>query len=505
MFLKAVMLFAPVLAALMPCSAAPHIGTGGFKPDAMHLYVDMAMDDSTAFTPYCFRSLNEALLHLTNGTERNPMNIYIAPGVYWLDNPDDPMMRYAENGRIPSAFDITCDWLGFIGITGNCNDVVIACNRGADQGSFGGFLMMDINGEGVHAEGVTFGNFCNTDLDYDPNPALGRERRSNLAVPSGIAVCNGDRNFFRNCRFVGRTGMMPFQGGSRTLYDSCLFECGDEALNPNCVYTNCLFDLYGTVPLSEATGTGVAFLGCEFRSHVSGTQYLTHNGGQTAVVDCTFHGTATDVRWCSGSSAAQKLYQSGTVIFGERCDIMSDSIQSVVMDDLPLLDAYKISIADRGFYNVYNLLKGSDGWDPLNMAGTVAEAEEYSSRQLTGIPTVMSLTATSIDVHAEYDPTYIEVDARLMSGEHVRPDLVGWEVSDGIIPQDKIAITEYGCCLFCELTPENTDNVFVTAVTESGLEAATQLSPVMPDLITGMFTSVSSTRKKDRNRAHRAD
>ena len=54
-------------------------------------YIDGRLTDAEAARqPYVFNSINEAAKHLTDGTEKEPMTLYIAPWVYWIDNPDDP-------------------------------------------------------------------------------------------------------------------------------------------------------------------------------------------------------------------------------------------------------------------------------------------------------------------------------------------------------------------------------------------------------------------------------
>lgn len=120
---------------------------------------------------YVFRSVNEAANHLSNGTEAKPMVLYIAPWVYWIDDPDNPAIRFPkEMGGIPFGLEIRCSWLKFHGLSDNPRDVVLASNRGQTMGAKGNFTMLQIIGDGTSAENVTFGNYCNIDLEY---PARG--------------------------------------------------------------------------------------------------------------------------------------------------------------------------------------------------------------------------------------------------------------------------------------------------------------------------------------------
>jgi hypothetical protein len=38
---------------------------------------------------YVFKSVNDAVKQLTDGIEEVPMTLYLAPNVYWIDDPDD--------------------------------------------------------------------------------------------------------------------------------------------------------------------------------------------------------------------------------------------------------------------------------------------------------------------------------------------------------------------------------------------------------------------------------
>ena len=71
---------------------------------AKALYVDGQLnEEEVSRFPYVYNSINEAIKHVTPGTESEPMTIYIAPWVYWVDNPDDPGIRFAicHRDRLP--------------------------------------------------------------------------------------------------------------------------------------------------------------------------------------------------------------------------------------------------------------------------------------------------------------------------------------------------------------------------------------------------------------------
>lgn len=104
-------------------------------------------NEETAKYKYVYNSINEASKHLTNGTEASPMALYIAPWVYWIDNPDDPEIRLPKTiGGTPFGLEISCEWMRFQGLSDDAQDVVLACNRGQTMGAKGNFTMLNIKG-----------------------------------------------------------------------------------------------------------------------------------------------------------------------------------------------------------------------------------------------------------------------------------------------------------------------------------------------------------------------
>ena len=74
--------------------------------------------------------------------------------------------------RAPFALVVHCPWLKLYGLTQNPENVVLAVNRGQSQGAYGNFTLMDYYGDGLSLYNMTFGNYCNIDLQYPLRPAL---------------------------------------------------------------------------------------------------------------------------------------------------------------------------------------------------------------------------------------------------------------------------------------------------------------------------------------------
>ncbi len=273
-------------------------------------------------------------------------------------------------------------------------------------------------------------------------------------------------------------GGYRYENTGRRLYKDCLFDCLADSLDGNCVFLNCSFQNIGNAPVVHSRGTGVVFLGCNFTASQDNapTVYLTDGGAQAALVDCSFNGGIDSVAWVSGPGNPLKFYQYNVTLNGSDL-IVGDTLQTVCMDGLPLLDAYRFSLYGDDYYNLYNLLSGPDGWDPTGQEPVLRAAEEYYSRPLTGIPVSMRLFTESFLLTAGQEPSVVTYQTRLMSGQDASPQMVGWMLSN----QDDAAISESGvtdnrCAVYSISQKDQNSTALLQAVSESGLEASIPLT-----------------------------
>ena len=149
-----------------------------FTLDQNTIFLDSRLDRAQlAANPHAFDNLKDAVAALKHGTAEKPMLLLTAPGVYWVDDPDDPAIRGANDGA-PVGMTIACNNLYFYGLNSKCENVVFAVNRGQTQGAAGHFTMFNIQGNGLKSENVTFGNYCNVDLKFPLNQSLSRPKRA---------------------------------------------------------------------------------------------------------------------------------------------------------------------------------------------------------------------------------------------------------------------------------------------------------------------------------------
>ena len=366
------------------------------------LYVDGTLSPEAADTlDYVFTTFNDAAAHLVPGTEEAPMRVYIAPYVYWIDDPDDPEERVGRNGGAPYGLEVTCPWLHLIGLNTDPANVVLACNRGQTQGANGNFTMFHFTGDGFYAAYLTFGNYCNVDLEYPLKPALNRAKRFAAITQAQLAMMSGDRIMAEHCRFVSRLNLCPLLGGRRTFFYDCHFESTDDALTGSAVYLDCDFDFYSSKPFGAAGDQGAVLLNSTFHIKNSSVQYLTKMGGQVTIVDGRFLHPTGDVfiGWTEYPSYALRCYQSNVTLNGQPIRMhASQPWLTVDMTDKPLLGAYKLEYEGKTFYNTYNLLRGSDDWDPMHVKDLVAKASARDGRDYAAMATTMSVTPGSASI-----------------------------------------------------------------------------------------------------------
>lgn len=86
------------------------------------------------------------------------MKVYLAPYVYWIDDPDDPAIRVGKDGREPFGLVVKCPYLHIIGLNSHPENTVLASSRGQTQGAVGNFTMLILGRRSV-GKGLDHGEF----------------------------------------------------------------------------------------------------------------------------------------------------------------------------------------------------------------------------------------------------------------------------------------------------------------------------------------------------------
>lgn len=450
-------------------------------------FIDGQLSDAEAASqPYVFNSVNKAAAQLSAGSEAEPMVLYIAPWVYWLDNPDDTATRRPRKGNTPYALEIDCSWLRFHGLNPDAANVVLACNRGQTIGAVGNFTMLRIGGDGTRSENITFGNYCNVDLVFPLRLQLNRPKRAAAIVQAQLIHCNGDKVLARNTRFISRLNLCPFTGAKRILFDSCHFESTDDALCGTGLYLHSTFDIYSSKPFYNTSGTGAIFLGCSIRSFAGPHQYFTKAGGPVAVIDSRFSSeTNTYWGWQEVVPATLRNYQWGVQYGGKSLMIGARNPQATVnLEERTALDAYRFVANGKTWYNTYNLLRGSDDWDPMGIKNEVEQAGRASGKNLSSLPVQLVLTQSRDTIETGKNEVLLAAKAFRFGNYPGEVGVLRWTVEPAHRKLVRLAPTADGPG--CRVVPTNERDtavqVVVQATAASGMEAAA-LVTVVPKIL----------------------
>jgi hypothetical protein len=340
------------------------------------IYIDGSLSNEAIDDyPYVYNSFVSAAENFVDGSETEPMRVLIAPWVYWCDDRDDPVDAGTE-GKSLFGMEIEKTWLQLEGLTIDPNNVILCGNRGQYNGSQGNWTLFRIQGDGLRVQNLTIANYCSVDLIYPLNQELNYPKRSTANPQAQLAAYSGDKAFARNVNFISRLNLMPINGGTRTLYENCHFECTDDAINGNAVYLNCDFDFYGGKPAAVLNGS--VFLNCDFT--VKSSESLNMGKGSSpygAIIDGRFVSDgSTSIGWTQDPTLTVRCYQYNVTLNGAPIVMSADypGVSVVIADDSALLKAYKFIYGGETVYNTYNLLRGADDWDPMGIKEKVAAA-----------------------------------------------------------------------------------------------------------------------------------
>jgi len=444
-------------------------------------FVDGRLSDADVVKySFVFNDINKALKQLKNGSESSPMTLYIAPYVYWIDDPDDPTTREPAIGNIPYGQIVKCDWLKFYGLTDDPANVVLASQRGQTQGAVGNFTMFYFDGDGISSENVTFGNYCNVDLEFPLLPGLNSSKRSSTITQAQLIICNSDKVLARNTHFISRLNLCPFAGAKRALFDNCYFESTDDALCGTGVYLNSRFTFFSSKPFHHTQGTGAVFLNCDFDALTKQRQYLTKVSSPVTIVDSRFK-TSSDplyLGWTQDPTDDLRCYQYNVSLNGALVYINADKPEVTVdMADKPILNAYRVEYNNEIVYNTYNLLRGNDNWDPMNVKDKILHIEKQTGKNLTNIPTYLKISPSSGIIESEVSSANLHATVKRFGNYVYNEGSVSWSVR----PEDQAFVSLQRnnadtCVVVGTNDQEETKQVIVNATTPIGLSSASALT-----------------------------
>lgn len=455
-------------------------------------------DEEVKENKYIYNNINQAIEACKDGTKDKPMRLYIAPGVYWTHD------AASEETNDLYQIEKTCENMEWIGLSDDRRNVVLAFNYGHDRGLAGANpTCFNIGGDNFKISNLTIGGYCNIDLDYALNRSLNVSKRTNDITQCQLGSYSGDKLYCKNVAFISRLNMNPFVSSARAFYEDCHFESTDDALNGSAdsVYLNCDFDFYASKPWYSSSGS--TLLNCQFNIvHINNNdtlnyQYLSKAESRINVIDCSFIDSTNTykVGFCDILSNTYKGYYSNVTLNGKSIDMnLSDTYkQSVDLTGTDALKAYKLSDGKgHTIYNVYNLLKGNDNWDPLNQKEII---ESYNATDIADTLTLSSTLNTLETSKTSEDSTIISYKLS-GKGTSTYTDKVSYTSSDSSIVKLEVQ-TDGSVKVIANSDLEEAKNVIITAKAESGLEAAVELTIKPSVLPIAKASNISITQNSD--------
>ncbi len=487
MIRKNIVFFCAALLGLAQAASAQTIEYKGEKvtlgPRA--LYVDASA--KSVESNFVFATFNEAVEHLQDGTPDSPMRVYIAPGVYWIDDPDDPEPRRNPRGGTPIGITIRCESLQLLGLCDDPRDVVLASARGQTQGAVGNFTNFDFYGDDLTVKDLTMGNYCNVDLEYPRDPSLNRAKRNSAITQAQLAFCHGDRIFAENVRFVSRLNLTPLSGGRRTLFVNCHFESTDDSLASTGVYLDCDADFWGRQPFGSVDRYGTVFMNCDLNvCHGEAVQAISKGVGRHSLIDVRYHaGRRVNLAWTFRPEEWLRCYQYNTTLDGDPAFVgAAKPYNTVCLDQKAQLFAYRL-IEDDGtvLYNTYNLLRGDDDWDPQGIKERVEALSRRDGRDYANIATCLDIDLREASIHTGDAPLKLKATLMRQTGYPLYNQKILWKVQPGFERFVSLSFDEDGSCSVTATNEEDPTRTFdVIAYTEDGLESAVELT-VAPSFV----------------------
>jgi hypothetical protein len=478
------------------------------------IYIDGTLSDEiVAQYDYVYNDFMTAVDSgaLVNGTgENDRMRVLIAPWVYWCDSlgRDNPAIAASGVGTGLYGMVFSCNWLSFEGLTQDPYNVILCGNRGQQAGSNGNWTLFSISSSGeFYVENLTIANYACFDLEYPLNPSLNVPKRTTAMTQSQLVGSVGSRVFAKNSNFISRLNLMP-PSATRTLYVDCHFESTDDSIpgGTGVVYLNCDLDFFSNRPAGGIGG--VTFLNCTFNSHIGYNdttgQLISKGDGNGAIIDGRFihpNPNYDKVGWTLSPAATRRNYQYNVTMNGKPILMSADKPGvSVRLEEHPrLLKAYKFTYNGETVYNTYNILRGTDDWDPMKIKDKVRQASALDPEGLdygalprfmtaSASPTSLTYSATPPSSNTNFSVTTINTNTdtsvatvfgnlqwAIVSGEEGGTLSAHSDPNRAVVTAGNLGYTNIP--------------VIVEAVSPYGLHAAVQITSIPAQIAAPTFTS----------------
>ncbi|HTB64525.1 MAG TPA: pectinesterase family protein [Opitutales bacterium] len=318
-----------------------------------------------------FKTLQAAYAAASAGTEDQPTVIGIMPNVYQLPGgaPRTPSMSIRKN------------YITFLGLTNNRRTVVLADNRGLQQGADDDGYILDVNATGFTAKNLTIINYCNADYEYPGDASKNLTKRSDVITQAVALQAAGDKHVYDNVALLGRLDTM-FLKTTRSYFKNVYIEGTDDWMGGGQISVWEDSTLVYPTGRGVMSASGVVFFNCRFEATRGMQFYKVEYNAATrpnVLIDCIVPvaSPTAPMAWNRGKAPPRPNQYSLTYhvkdTTGKPAVIYDSSVG-------PPSFTYsrEMSAQERLAYNPWNLLRvapnaTADDWDPAGVK------EKYAS------------------------------------------------------------------------------------------------------------------------------
>jgi hypothetical protein len=378
-----------------------------------------------------YRTLQAAYAAAPAGTATRQTVIGLKPDVYFLEDPTNPTSSAGIN--------ITKNYITLVGLTNDHRNVVLAGNRGNNEGSVSGYdgFVVNVSADGFQAINLTFLNACNIDYQYPGNSAKNLAARSYVITQAVAIQATGDKHYYDHVAFLSRLDTTFFMT-TRAYFSNVFIEGTDDFIGGGTI------SVWKDSVLSFPTGSGIptvsgtVFINTTFTTPAGGMfqfyKYTPSGDSLPAVlINCTLPAiSGQNVAWVRGYAPAMLNQYSLTYhnkdANGNPLGPIPDGSQGPIAYNL----SRELSDTEALAFNSWNLLRATptdpaDDWDP---AGVKAYYENLGQGSLpygiymdNGFPSVVTNGAT-----ATVTATVLPARA---------PATITWSTTSGVVHLDK--------------------------------------------------------------------
>jgi hypothetical protein len=373
-----------------------------------------------------FKTLQAAYAAATPGTDEKRTVIGIKPNVYLLPS----------NAPLTPSLRITKNYITLLGLTNNRRAVVLADNRGLQQGADDNGYILDVDAIGFTVKNLTIINFCNTDYEYPGDPSKNLKKRSDVITQAVALQASGDKHVYENVALLSRLDTM-FLRTTRSYFKNVYIEGTDDWMGGGQISVWEDSTLVYPMGSGVMSASNVVFRNCRFEA-TRGMQFYKAEYGGAARPNVLINSIVpvasaqSPVAWVRGKPAPRPSVYSLTYHNKDAAGkpaVLYDSN----MGAPSFTYSRELSDSEVRAYNPWNLLRATpngvvDNWDPAGVRQQHEAAGESNlvyRMALTGSGATIRTGGAGVAIRAAVTPAAADNAA------------ITWSTQSNLISLDK--------------------------------------------------------------------